>query len=112
MEDIVLNSYEELIKFLIHNLNDSCPYCGIVKFKDSVYTVDGMMPNSSYHKHIIKYGRYKFVLETGFFTRCYAISQPLYVFVYNSEDDRYDQTVCIMLEASHMDELIKVLSKE
>ena len=97
---IRINNCDELIEFMVEAYNTVPGIVGAVLFEGDECFVDGMMPNPASFKNIIplRSGCYKFVIEGPY-------NGSIYLYVYDIDDDRYDQTVAIILPKSKLEEL-------
>lgn len=66
-----------------------------------------MMPHPALFKNIfpLKYEYYKFVIEDHY-------NGSICLYVYNMDDERYDQTVAIILPKSKLEELFAAIEKK
>ena len=101
---IQINNCDELIRFMVEACNTVPGMVGTVLFEGEECFVDGMMPNPALFKNIFPHrtGCYKFVIEDHY-------NGSICLFVYNIDDDRYDQTVAIILPKSKLEELFAAI---
>ena len=95
-----INNCDELIRFMVEACNTVPGMVGPVLFEGEEYFVDVIMPNPASFKNIfpLRYGYYKFVIEDHY-------NGSICLYVYNIDDDSYDQTVAIILPKSKLEEL-------
>ena len=104
---IQINNCDELIRFMVEACNTVPGMVGTVLFEEEKCFVDEMMPNPASFKNIfpLKYGYYKFVIEDHY-------NDSIGLYVYNMDDDRYDQTVAIILPKSKLEELYAAIEEK
>lgn len=98
-------NYSTLIALLINNIEETVPYCGEITIDNTSCMIDGAMPNSSYHKTILPYYQYKFVIQNN-------NNGSISIFIYRIDDNRYDQTVCATIPDKYENGIISYLHKE
>ena len=101
-----ISNCDELIRFMVEACNTVPGMVGTVLFEGEKCFVDGMMPNPALFKNIIplRSGCYKFVIEDSY-------NDSICLYVYNIDDDRYDQTVAIILPKSKLEELFAAIEE-
>ena len=104
---IQINNCDELIRFMVEAYNTVPGMVGTVLFEGEKCFVDGMMPNPALFKNIIplRSGCYKFVIED-------THNDSICLYVYDIDDDRYDQTAAIILPKSKLEELFAAIEEK
>ena len=102
-----INNCDELIRFMVEAYNTVPGMVGTVLFEGEECFVDGMMPNRASFKNIIplRSGCYKFVIQDIY-------NDSICLYVYDIDDDRYDQTVAIILPKSKIEELFAAIEEK
>lgn len=102
MKTIKITNLKEIINFMIKNLEDITEDKCLIEFEDSVFFVNGAMPNPQAIAQTYEYGKYKFVATT-------FNMHDVDIFIYYIDDNRYDEIICVSGNDINMDKLLHLL---